>query len=187
MIIFQYFNRFRILTFLALFSIIGPFVSGLDLKKFDPAPEEREKYLAFKPPVALRYKPVPLEADRLNLIRLDLTMTTTSTPTNADSNQTDEPDFPVVTYSTDKDMLKDPVPSMLPQSPPPNSLPLADPFEGVSGMDVGSTDELLNVFDELKIDTRSVRMNAIPFIPPYTVAPDNLKVETKATYRRVSR
>ena len=76
---------------------------------------------------------------------------------------------------------------MLPQSPPPNSLPLADPFEGVSGMDVGSTDELLNVFDELRVDSRTVRMNNIPFIPPYTVAPDNLKVGTKATYRRVSR
>lgn len=187
MINLQYLTRLRYYTFLALCSFISPFVSGLDLKKFDAPPLERDKYLAFKPPVALRYAPIPLEADRLNLIRLDLSITTTSTPANEDSNQTEEPDFPVVTYSTDKDMLKNSVPSMLPQSPPPNPLPLADPFEGVSGMDVGSTDELLNVFDELRVDSRSVRMNSIPFIPPYTVAPDNLKVGTKATYRRVSR
>ena len=187
MIIFQYFNRLRHLKVIPVFFVVSPFVLGLDLKKFDPAPQEREKYLAFRPPVALRYKPIPLDADRLNLIRLDQSSTTTSTPSNEDSNQTDEPEFPVVTYSTDKDILKDSIPSMLPQSPPPNSLPLADPFEGVSGMDVGSTDELLNVFDELRVDSRSVRMNPIPFIPPYTVAPDNLKVGTKATYRRVSR
>lgn len=187
MIIFQYFNSLRYYTFLAVFTSLSPFVSGLDLKKFDSLPPEREKYLAFKPPVALRYAPVPLEADRLNLIRLDLSINTTSTPPEEDSNQSDEPDFPVVTYSTEDDILENSIPSMLPQSPPPNSLPLADPFEGVSGMDVGSTDELLNVFDELKVDSRTVRMNNIPFIPPYTVAPDNLKVGTKATYRRVSR
>jgi len=187
MIIFQYFNRLRYYTCLAVSSLLCPFVSGLELKKFDSPPREREKYLAFKPPVALRYAPVPLEPDRLNLIRLDLSITQTSTPPNEDSNQTNEPDFPVVTYSTDKDILKNSMPSMLPQSPPPNSLPLADPFEGVSEMDVGSTDELLNVFDELRVDSRSVRMNNIPFIPPYTVAPDNLKVGSNATYRRVQR
>ena len=187
MIIFQYLNHLRYYTSFAVCSLLSPLVSGLDLKKFDSPPQDREKYLAFNPPAALRYAPVPLEADRLNLIRLDLSIAKTSTPTGEDSNQTDEPDFPVVTYSSDKDILKNSMPSMLPQSPPPNSLPLADPFEGVSGMDVGSTDELLNVFDELRVNSRTVRMNNIPFIPPYTVAPDNLKVGTNATYRRVSR
>ena len=57
----------------------------------------------------------------------------------------------------------------------------------VSGADVGTTDELLNVFEDLRTNSRGVRMNPIPFIPPYTVAPDNLKVGTKATYRRVPR
>ena len=73
------------------------------------------------------------------------------------------------------------------QISPSNQIPLADPFEGLSGTDVGTTDELLNVFEDLRTNSRGVRMNPIPFIPPYTVAPDNLKVGTKATYRRVPR
>ena len=169
------------------FMLFNSFAWGIDLKKFDSPTPERLKYLSFKPPVSLRYEPVPLEVDRLNLVPLDLTNTKPSAPKAEDSNQSDEPEFPVVTYSTDPEEIKDVMPDSLLQISPSNEIPLADPFEGLSGADVGTTDELLNVFEDLRTNSRGVRMNPIRFIPPYTVAPDNLKVGTKATYRRVPR
>lgn len=159
----------------------------LDLKKFDPPPPKRDKYLAFSSPPSLRYAPVPLEADRLTLIRLEIPKEKPPAKPVEETNASDEPEFPVVTYSTEPQAPSGFPPPVISVSPPPSKLPLADPFEGVVDSDVGSTDELLDVFDQLRIDSRAVRMNAIPFIPPYTVAPDNLKIGTKATYRRVPR
>jgi hypothetical protein len=154
---------------------------GLDLKKFDAPPPARERYLTCKAPPSLHFTPVPLAADRMQLISV---ATPTSKPSpKVEDNASSEPDFPIVTYSTEPHRN---APSFIPQSAS-SSLPMADPFEGVSGANVGSTDELLNVFEDLKVDSRTVRVNAIPFIPPYTVAPDNLKIGTKSTYRRVPR
>jgi hypothetical protein len=154
---------------------------GIDLKKFDAPPPERDRYLTFKSPPSLRFTPVPLAVDRMLLISPS-TPEPKASPKKED-NASAEPDFPIVTYSTEPESN---VPAFIPQTPS-NSLPMADPFEGVSGTKVGSTDELLNVFEDMKVDSRTVRVNAIPFIPPYTVAPDNLKIGTKSTYRRVPR
>jgi hypothetical protein len=169
-------------TFILLASFAWPsHIWGIDLKKFDAPVPERDKYLSFNAPPSLRYIPVPLAADRSNLISTDKKPTKSAPP--KDSNASSKPDFPIVTYTTEPQAKS---PSFIPQSAG-SSLPLADPFEGVSRTNVGSTDELLNVFEDMKVDSRTVRVNAIPFIPPYTVAPDNLKIGTKATYRRVPR
>ena len=161
---------------------------GVNLKRFDAPPIERAKYLTFKAPTALRFATVEMEVDRLKLISPDLVDVSTGTSEGADANKSEVPEFPIVTYSTDpeKPQVSSPA-TITPLSSPPSSLPLADPFEGVMGTNVGTTDELLNVFEEMNVNNRSVRLNAIPFIPPYTVAPDSLKIGTKATYRRVPR
>ena len=163
------------------------YLCALDLKKFDAPPQEREKYLAFRSPPPLRYTPIPLAADRLSLISPDATGKVVEKKEPVDTNASQEPDFPIVTYSTESEIEKKSFPGVIPQIAPPTTLPLADPFEGVVGTDVGTTDELLNVFDDLRVNSGNIRMNPIPFIPPYTVAPDNLKIGTKATYRRVPR
>ena len=169
-------------SFLLLASFVLPSQTwGFDLKKFDAPVPERDKYLSFNAPPSLRYTPIPLKADRTNLISPYRKLT--KPVLTKDSNATPAPDFPLVTYSTEPQAK---APSFIPQ-PAGSSLPLADPFEGVSNANVGSTDELLNVFEDMKVNSRTVRVNAIPFIPPYTVAPDNLKIGTKATYRRVPR
>ena len=165
----------------AVFFLLPSQSWGLDLKKFDSPPPLRDRYLTYKSPPSLRFTPVPLAADRTQLIS-QATPTPKPSP-KVEDNASSEPDFPIVTYSTEPQRKS---PAFIPQ-PASNSLPMADPFEGVSGSNVGSTDELLNVFEDLKVDSRTIRVNSIPFIPPYTVAPDNLKIGTKSTYRRVPR
>ena len=161
---------------------------GVNLKRFDAPPVERPKYLSFKSPSSLRFASVPMEVDRLKLIPLDTERSSQNSVNEVDSNETETAEFPIVTYSTETEKTKVMPTVITPLSSSSDSLPLADPFEGVSGSRVGTTDELLNVFEEMNVDyPDSIRLNTIPFIPPYTVAPDNLKIGTKATYRRVPR
>ena len=54
-------------------------------------------------------------------------------------------------------------------------LPLADPFSAANSDAINSTDELMKVFDRSKIDAGNARI-AIPFVPPYTVAPESMKI-----------
>ena len=75
----------------------------------------------------------------------------------------------------------------MPSVAPPVSLPLTDPFQEVGSMGIDSTDELLEVFETSTLTTPRTRMQAIPFVPPYTIAPDNMRVTNKATYQRRQR
>jgi len=52
---------------------------------------------------------------------------------------------------------------------------------------VNSTDELLQVFETPDFDTSRSRMQNIPFVPPYTVTPDSMRMANRATYRRIQR
>jgi len=158
---------------------------GLDLKRFDAPETPRVRYLTFKSPTSLRYREEVFPVDRSKLV-----MKTNISPIEkvSDNNATvSAPDFPVITYTTGDDSSPKPSTPVLPQYTQPAKLPLADPFESLNHSKVGTTDQLLNIFDENQIKSDILRMNAIPFIPPYTVAPDNLKIGTKATYRRVPR
>lgn len=169
---------------LFFFSFIEAF--GIDLKRFDAPKPQRVAYLSLKSPPGLRYAPLPLEADRTKLIKLDITLQADTT--KQEDNATEpSPDFPIVEYSPDNEASSVKIRPQIPQVAPSSSLPLADPFEGVNGTNVGTTDELLDVFDQMRITPQSSNVNQIPFIPPYTIAPDNMKIETKSSYRRVQR
>lgn len=177
--------------FLSFFTtgVLFPFSQttyAVDLKRFDAPKPERASYLSFRAPPRLRFTPLPVPADRTKLIRMDVTLKP-ETPKQEDNSTVSPPDFPIVEYSTDDRPSSVKIPSRIPQMAPSSVLPLADPFEGVDGTNVGTTDELLDVFDQLRISSRPSGMKPIPFIPPYTVAPDNMKIETKARYRRVQR
>ena len=84
-----------------------------------------------------------------------------------------------------------PEPSTLPESIPMLNndavLPAPDPFlESATSGSINSTDDLLNLFEQRnKVQSSPFGYNTIPFIPPFTSAPDNLRLETRATYRKV--
>jgi hypothetical protein len=115
----------------------------------------------------------------------------------AESNQSAEPSFPVVSYdeaeTTETFDLNSDNPDSLPgindNVSIDEALPLADPFEEMSNTSVNSTDDLFDVFENATIPSGSNR-NAemiIPFIPPYSSMPDNLTITNQSTYRRVQR
>ncbi len=159
---------------------------GIDLKRFDAPEPQRVSYLSFKSPPRLRYTPLPSAVDRTKLIMLDITFQ--ADPSKQEDNSTESPpDFPIVEYSPDNEASSVKIRPQIPQAAPTSSLPLADPFEGVNETNVGTTDELLDVFDQMRIAPQSANLNQIPFIPPYTIAPDNMRIETKSSYRRVQR
>jgi hypothetical protein len=68
-------------------------------------------------------------------------------------------------------------------------LPSPDPFvEDEASRSINSTDDLLNLFEQSNKNQNMISgYNAIPFIPPFTSAPDNLRVESSASYRKVSK
>ena len=158
---------------------------GFDLKRFDAPKIQRVRYLTFKSPTSLRYKEEVFPVDRTKLVMRTNFSSLERVPEN--NATVSAPEFPVITYTTGDDSSPKPSIPVLPQYSQPAKLPLADPFESLKDLKVGTTDQLLNIFDENQIKSDVLRMNTIPFIPPYTVAPDNLKIGTKATYRRVQR
>lgn len=170
----------------------------IDTKRFDAKPKERLKYLNYMMPKELRFSAPAIEADRGNLLLI--VSEPTPVPSNiieADSNQSAEPSFPVVSYDDPETTEIFDLNSDIPESMPDinsnvsidEALPLADPFEEMSNTSVNSTDDLLDVFENATIPSSSNR-NAdmiIPFIPPYSSMPDNLTITNQSTYRRVQR
>ena len=71
----------------------------IDTNRFDAKPKERLKYLNYMMPKELRFSAPAIEADRGNLLLI--VSEPTPVPSNiieADSNQSAEPSFPVVSY-----------------------------------------------------------------------------------------
>jgi hypothetical protein len=66
-------------------------------------------------------------------------------------------------------------------------LPLSDPFQDLNSFGTDSTDELLQILESSDVGTSGSSLQVSPFVPPYTVAPDGLRIGSKATYRRIKR
>jgi transglutaminase/protease-like cytokinesis protein 3 len=130
-------------------------------------------------------------ADRRVLLSLS-TFPSVVTGPITDQNSTREVPIPLIAYENDQmpsldasddDLMTEPSNMSKSQS----ILPAADPFnESSSSGNLNSTDDLLDLFEQ-STDNRGVRSeyNVIPFIPPFTSAPDNLRVESRATYKKV--
>jgi hypothetical protein len=192
--------NFKVIQFISAGIIFAiPSLMGIiETKRFDAKPKERIKYLNYMMPNELRFSTPAIEADRGNL--LVVVSESTPVPPNiieAESNQSAEPSFPVVSYdeaeTTETFDLNSDNPDSLPgindNVSIDEALPLADPFEEMSNTSVNSTDDLFDVFENATIPSGSNR-NAemiIPFIPPYSSMPDNLTITNQSTYRRVQR
>ena len=162
---------------------------AFETKRFDALPPKRPGYLSFAAPPTLRFAPAPIVADRRNLL-LPSVVTPSAEINLIETNATvEESDFPVTDYSESPEEEVE-APDLgnleIPQVAPPMELPLADPFSAANSDAINSTDELMKVFDRSKIDAGNARI-AIPFVPPYTVAPESMKISSRSTYRRVRR
>ena len=190
-----YFIRLSVLCLLLVTS--GNFSFAiLDTKRFDAKATKRVNYLHYSNAGTLRFSEPEPSVDRGNLlVFIPVSRAATSPALNSEGNSTNLPEFPLVSYE-DLDNNITTEPSFLPpiiQAPSSimegddQALPLADPFEEMEG-DVVNTDDLLEVFESYDDAPGTVapRM-ALPFIPPYSVTPDNLTISSEATYRRVNR
>ncbi|MDG1326597.1 MAG: hypothetical protein P8P49_12600 [Opitutales bacterium] len=187
---FKHFRR-TLYTLSVLFFVFQ--ASALDTKRFDAPPPARGQYVAFTKPITLRYGTSTLPVDRRKLI-MPPTSQVAVTITEKESNSsvsTQANDFPLInSEESSNDTPNRPAVELfenMPSVAPPVSLPLTDPFQEVGSMGIDSTDELLEVFETSTLTTPRSRMQAIPFVPPYTIAPDNMRITNKATYQRRQR
>jgi hypothetical protein len=167
--------------------------SALDMKRFDAPDPQRGKYLAFTKPARLTYGSSPLPVDRRTLIMPAniKVVTTTLTVESNSTNQSETNASPESLSKIENPALEERPPLELfqniPAVAPPVSLPLSDPFEEVSSVGIDSTDELLDVFESSSFSSPRGNVQDIPFVPPYTVAPDNMRITNRSTYQRRQR
>lgn len=181
------FRRFLSLTLLFSIPISG--LCFIETKRFDAKPPPRAQYLLNTRPQPLLYaEPVEI-ADRRVLLSL-ATIPSTPQPVN-EQNATVQPEIPLIAYDQDEISIIDnntasPTNSKRMKEDGP-VLPVADPFaEDEVSNSINSTDDLLDLFEQNNQNQNiSSGYNMIPFIPPFTSAPDNLRVESSASYRKV--
>jgi len=128
-------------------------------------------------------------ADRRVLLSLP-TLPTAPQPV-VEQNASKQPQIPLIAYGQDEiPTFEDP--GTIPTTNGSTNegvpiLPAPDPFsEDEASSSIDSTDDLLNLFEQSnKNQTINTGYNMISFIPPFTSAPDNLRVESSANYRKV--
>ncbi len=193
----NYIHSLRIPALFGVFSLFYCLQAyGLDTKRFDAPPPERAPYLSFAKPTPLSFSTSPLPVDRLKLVLppKPIVIKTSPAQPSADANATSSPpELPLATTSPDGNASADPqvsprTPSpFFPQDAPQDSLPLSDPFENINSFDVDSTDELLRILETSDGNNNGSSLMPTPFVPPFTVASDGMRISSKATYRRVKR
>ena len=173
---------------LLIFAPISGF-SFIETKRFDAKPTPRAKYLINTIPQPLRYADPVIIADRRVLLSLPAIP---STPQPIiEQNATIQPEIPLIAYDQDEISILEDTPASpanLERMEEDNSaLPAADPFaDNEVSNSFDSTDDLMDLFEQNnRNQSFPTGYNMIPFIPPFTSAPDNLRVESSANYRKV--
>jgi len=180
------------------FLFYGLALNGLETKRFDAPQPKRPTYLSFAKPAPLRFSISPLPVDRNNIAlptRNPQFLNTSLSQVTADKNQTASSPLPSLPSGYDQNSssvpslrpLNQSPPPFLPQLVPPSVLPLSDPFQDLNSFGADSTDELLQILENSDVGTSGSSFQVSPFVPPYTVAPDGLRMRSKATYRRIKR
>jgi len=191
----NFYHSTKILTLFGVFSLFYGFrANALDTKRFDAPPPERPSYLTFAKPTPLRFSISPLPVDRLNLHLppKPIVKKTLVTSIVVDNNQTSSspgssslaPDANASTGAQSSPPEQYP---FFPQAAPQDVLPLSDPFDSINNFDVDSTDELLRLLESSDGSQGRSSFAPTPFVPPFTVASDGMRIKSKATYRRVKR
>ncbi len=190
-----YNHSIRIPVLFGVFSLFyGLQAYGLETKRFDAPPPERSPYLSFAKPTPLSFSISPLPVDRLKLVLPPKPIVIKTSPAQpaADANAT-SPEPMLGNTTPDGNASTDPQASprisspFFPQAAPQDSLPLSDPFENINSFNVDSTDELLRILETSDGNNNGSSLMPTPFVPPFTVPSDGMRISSKATYRRVKR
>jgi hypothetical protein len=164
------------LTFLS--GVLSDFDSSLTLS----GEVKKNCFLSFHSPPKLRFHEVPATADRLNLLTLGDPVSKTVDEVILEDNESIEvSEFPLTSYGDDeKDLTVDDQPTNQDILPPAD--PFADYELGSSGVD--STDQLIQLFENLEKTGNSSSRVSVNFIPPYSTDSGNFKIESRASYTR---
>jgi hypothetical protein len=172
---------FPSLSFMAVFLTL-PFIGCLSIQ----AKEVRKNcYLSFHAPPKLHFHETAPQADRFNLLTLGEPVSSNVSALDVEENATNlVNEFPLTSYDESN---VDPLVNKI--SGDENLLPPSDPFVDyeIGGSQVDSTDQLIQLFENMqKSGNPSSRVN-VNFIPPYSTDSGNFRIESTASYKRRSR
>ena len=177
----------KIKKFFVLLSslLLGGGISSFDSSLSLAGEVKKNCFLSFHAPPKLRFHETPATADRLNLLTLGTPASQTVDEVVLEDNETAEvSDFPLTSYGDGEN-----VPIVEDQSTNQDGLPPVDPFTdyelGSSGVD--STDQLIQLFENLEKSGNSSSRVSVNFIPPYSTDSGNFKIESRASYTKRTR
>ena len=145
----------------------------------------RHAYLSFHSPPRLSFHEVPAVADRSNLLRLPALAVDSAELTVIEDNSSAEiSEFPLTSYEEDDLDLK-----IIDDAEKSEILPPSDPFDDftMGGAEVDSTDQLIQLFEDLERTGNTPLSASVNFIPPYATDTANFKVQSTSKYTRRAR
>ena len=174
-------NIKKIFFFLSLTLLFGE-LSKIDSSMTLAGEVKKNCFLSFHAPPKLRFHEVPATADRLNLLTLGSPVSEEGGEVILEDNVTTEiSEFPLTSYGDDENE-----PIVEDQPTNQDILPPADPFAdyelGNSGVD--STDQLIQLFENLEKSENPSSRVSVNFIPPYSTDSGNFKIKSRASYTR---
>lgn len=174
----------KITKFLILLSVSGP-VLGLfpsDPSNLLSAQVKKSCFLTFHPPPKLHFHEVPAKADRFSLLTLGNPVSQSVDVVIVEGNSTTEvSEFPLTSYNDEET-----VPASDETTDAQDFLPPADPFTDfeMDSAGVDSTDQLMQLFENLEKSGNPSSRVSVNFIPPFSTDSGNFKIESRASYTR---
>ena len=142
-------------------------------------------FLAFHSPPPLRFHEVAETADRSNLLTLGKPVSQNFEINIVDGNKSVQVnEFPLTSYGDDENESSS---DILPDNH--NFLPPADPFSefGIGDSNIDSTDQLIELFENLEKSGSSSSRVTVNFIPPYSSDSGNFRIQSSSSYIRRNR
>jgi hypothetical protein len=125
---------------------------------------------------------VPAKADRSNLLTLGNPVSRSADVVVVEDNSTaGVSEFPLTSYNDEET-----APTNDETSDTQDFLPPADPFTDfeMGSAAVDSTDQLIQLFEDLEKSGNPSSRVSVNFIPPFSTDSGNFKVESRASYTR---
>ena len=142
-------------------------------------------FLAFHSPPPLRFHETAEAADRSNLLTLGKPVSQNFEVNIVDGNKSAQVnEFPLTSYGDDaNDSSSDILPDNL------NFLPPADPFSeyNLGDSNIDSTDQLIELFENLEKTGNPSSRVTVNFIPPYSSDSGNFRIQSSSSYMRRNR
>jgi hypothetical protein len=164
-------------------SFLGLFPS--DLSSLLTGQVKKSCYLAFHAPPKLQFHEVPVVANRTNLLMLGEPVSLETDDIASEGNETTElTEFPLTSYGEELEEVESEE-----ESNSIEFLPPTDPFSDyeIGGSSIDSTDQLIQMFENLERSGNAASRVSVNFTPPYSTDSGNFKIESRANYTRRTR